>query len=217
MKNIFKSMSRKSLIIGSTVLVGAAAFTIAIPVAISQRDDSNPDYEVTLANANGARYFATKINPQQMVPELTSKSYWDFINSDDNVQDAIAKSEGTLKEFITGSISKGKVFENGLEKLFYDLINAKNNGPVITLKFGTKMETTDKNGKTTLVDATVSIKDFTKLDENARKAELKRLATTKTEALYNALHSVLMTHGKAVPTNTSLQDITNALATVGIK
>ncbi len=151
-----------------------------------------------------------------MVPELTTKSYWDFINSDNNVQDTIAKSEGTLKEFITGSISKGKIFKNGLEKLFYDLINAKNNGPIITLKFGTKMDAKDKDGKPTKVDATVNIKNFTKLDKEARKAELKKLATTETEALYRAINSVLMTHGKAGPTNTSIQDINDALAAVGI-
>ncbi len=248
MKNIFKSMSRKTIIISSSVLVGVTAFAIAIPVAISNRNDSNPDYEVKLANANGARYFVTKINPKQMVPEVTvGKSYWDIRSNDDDGQDAIAADQGLLKEFITGSVSnKNDNYENGLGKLFYDLINAKDNGPVIILKFGTKIQNVkpvldakgkpvldakgkpvmklevDKKGNPVMIDANIHIDHFTSLNKEERKVELKRIVTKSKDSnpdpkLYRAIKTILMAHGKNKPVLTSDADILAALKKTGVK
>ncbi|NQZ65836.1 MAG: hypothetical protein HRT99_01290 [Mycoplasmatales bacterium] len=217
MKNIFKNMSKKVIIFSSVALVTTSAFAIGVSVAISKRDDSNPEYKINLNNPNGLHYFVSKINPKQMVPAKTDDlNYWDIRNDNYDQQQSIATSQNTSKELIIGTITKSKPYNNGLEKLIYDLIHAVNNGPTIILIFGTQMKD-PKDPSLMKSIGNVSIENFVKLNTDDRKKYLKNTLTDQNSELLIAIKSVYMAHGKGAPSLTTDEDVQNALNNLGIK
>jgi uncharacterized membrane protein YgaE (UPF0421/DUF939 family) len=129
-KNLIKLFASLGIIVGVGVGVGVFAY-IAKP---------NKIYEVNLKSKTDSRYLVTEMNTQQNKADFTKKDIFDVIDNEENKKTIAKFLNINDSNNIIATIKKTNEnkYKNGLEKLIYDLIRAKENGDKLTLKIQNK-------------------------------------------------------------------------------
>lgn len=141
-------MQKKSIIklsiFGGIVL--AAGLGIGIPAALVS---PKVVYQVNIKSVDDSRYLVTEMDTQQNKPKLASKDIWDIPSKESDLIDIVAEELNRDRMHVIATIAGNAYthnYSNGLEKLFYDLLNADSRkSEKLTIVFPGKQFVFNKN------------------------------------------------------------------------